>query len=88
MICPEGVNITETVTQSLQGAENATISMTNKDYFHLAIESMNQNVKGGFSYKAEWDSTPGNPGTKLTSKVGSESVVITRPDGPMYLNQF
>ena len=44
---------------------------------------MNQNVKGGFSYKAEWDSTPGNPGNKTaTSKVGSESVVITRPDGP------
>ena len=44
---------------------------------------MNQNVKGGFSYKAQWDSTPGNPGNKTaTSKVGSESVVITRPDGP------
>jgi len=44
---------------------------------------MNQNVKGGFSYKAEWDNTPGNPGNKTaTSKVGSESVVITRPDGP------
>ena len=44
---------------------------------------MNQNVKGGFSYKAEWDNTPGNSGNKTaTSKVGSESVVITRPDGP------
>ena len=60
--------------------------MTNKKItftFKKAIESMNQNVKGGFSYKAEWDSTPGNPGNKTaTSKVGSESVVITRPDGP------
>lgn len=85
---PEGVNITEIATQSLQanGAEVATISMTNKKItftFKKAIESMNQNVKGGFSYKAEWDSTPGNPGNKTaTSKVGSESVIITRPDGP------
>ena len=85
---PEGVNITEIATQSLQanGAEVATISMTNKKItftFKKAIESMNHNVKGAFSYKAEWDSTPGNPGNKTaTSKVGSESVVITRPDGP------
>ena len=85
---PEGVNITEVATQSLQanGAEVATISITNKKItftFKKAIESMNQNVKGGFSYKAEWDNTPGNPGNKTaTSKVGSESVVITRPDGP------
>lgn len=85
---PEGVNITEVATQSLQanGAEVATISMTNKKItftFKKAIESMNQNVKGGFSYKAEWDNTPGNPGNKTaTSKVGSESVIITRPDGP------
>ena len=85
---PEGVNITEIATQSLQanGAEVATISMTNKKItftFKKAIESMNQNVKGGFQYKAEWDNTPGNPGNKTaTSKVGSESVVITRPDGP------
>ena len=85
---PEGVNITEIATQSLQanGAEVATISMTNKKItftFKKAIESMNQNVKGGFSYKAEWDNTPGNPGNKTaTSNVGSESVVITRPDGP------
>ena len=85
---PEGVNITEIATQSLQanGAEVATISMTNKKItftFKKAIESMNQNVKGGFSYKAEWDNTPGNSGNKTaTSKVGSESVVITRPDGP------
>ncbi|MFS9026865.1 Spy0128 family protein [Streptococcus sp. OMI870] len=85
---PEGVNITEVATQSLQanGAEVATISMTNKKItftFKKAIESMNQNVKGRFSYKAEWDNTPGNPGNKTaTSKVGSESVVITRPDGP------
>ena len=60
--------------------------MTNKKItftFKKAIESMNQNVKGGFSYKAEWDNTPGNSGNKTaTSKVGSESVVITRPDGP------
>ena len=85
---PEGVNITEIATQSLQanGAQVATISMTNKKItftFKKAIESMNENVKGGFSYKAEWDSTPGNPGNKTaTSKVGSESVIITRPDGP------
>ena len=85
---PEGVNITEVATQSLQanGAEVATITTTNKKItftFKKAIESMNQNVKGGFSYKAEWDNTPGNPGNKTaTSKVGSESVVITRPDGP------
>ncbi|MBF1709038.1 MAG: Cna B-type domain-containing protein [Streptococcus sp.] len=85
---PEGVNITEIATQSLQanGAEVATVSMTGKEItftFKKAIESMNQNVKGGFSYKAEWDNTPGNPGNKTaTSKVGSESVVITRPDGP------
>ena len=85
---PEGVNITEIATQSLQanGAEVATVSMTNKKItftFKKAIESMNQNVKGGFSYKAEWDNTPGNSGNKTaTSKVGSESVVITRPDGP------
>ena len=85
---PEGVNITEVATQSLQanGAEVATISMTNKKItftFKKAIESINQNVKGGFSYKAEWDNTPGNPGNKTaTSKVGSESVVITRPNGP------
>ena len=85
---PEGVNITEIATQSLQanGAEVATISMTNKKItftFKKAIESMNQNVKGGFQYKAEWDNTPGNPGNKTaTSKVGSESVIITRPDGP------
>ena len=85
---PEGVNISEIATQSLQanGAEVASVSMTNKKItftFKKAIESMNQNVKGGFSYKAEWDNTPGNPGNKTaTSKVGSESVVITRPDGP------
>ena len=85
---PEGINITKIATQSLQanGAEVATISMTNKKItftFKKAIESMNQNVKGGFSYRAVWDSTPGNPGNKTaTSKVGSESVVITRPDGP------
>ena len=85
---PEGVNITEIATQSLQanGAEVATVSMTGKKItftFKKAIESMNQNVKGGFSYKAEWDNTPGNPGNKTaTSKVGSESVIITRPDGP------
>ena len=85
---PEGVNITEIATQSLQanGAEVATITMTSKKItftFKKAIEAMNQNVKGGFSYKAEWDNTPGNPGNKTaTSKVGSESVVITRPDGP------
>ena len=85
---PEGVNITKIATQSLQanGAEVATITMTNKKItftFKKAIESMNQNVKGGFSYKAEWDNTPGNPGNKTaTSRVGSESVVITRPDGP------
>ena len=85
---PEGVNVTEIATQSLQanGAEVATITMTNKKItftFKKAIEAMNQNVKGGFSYKAEWDSTPGNPGNKTaTSKVGSESVIITRPDGP------
>ena len=85
---PEGVNITEIATQSLQanGAEVATVSMTGKKItftFKKAIEAMNENVKGGFSYKAEWDSTPGNPGNKTaTSKVGSESVVITRPDGP------
>ena len=84
---PEGVNITEIATQSLQanGAEVATVSMTGKKItftFKKAIESMNQNVKGGFSYKAEWDNTPGNPGNKTaTSKVGSESVIITRPDG-------
>ena len=63
---PEGVNITEIATQSLQanGAEVATITMTNKKItftFKKAIEAMNQNVKGGFSYKAEWDNTPGNP---------------------------
>ena len=85
---PEGVNIIEIATQSLQanGAEVATVSMTGKKItftFKKAIESMNQNVKGGFSYNAEWDNTPGNPGNKTaTSKVGSESVVITRPDGP------
>ena len=85
---PEGVNISEIATQSLQanGAEVATVSMTGKKItftFKKAIESMNQNVKGGFSYRAEWDNTPGNPGNKTaTSKVGSESVVITRPDGP------
>ena len=85
---PEGVNITEIATQSLQanGAEVATVSMSGKKItftFKKAIESMNQNVKGGFSYKAEWDNTPGNPGNKTaTSKVGSESVIITRPDGP------
>ena len=85
---PEGVNISEIATQSLQanGAEVASVSMTNKKItftFKKAIESMNQNVKGGFSYKAEWDNTPGNPGNKTaTSNVGSESVVITRPDGP------
>ena len=85
---PDGVNITEIATQSLQanGAEVATVSMTGKKItftFKKAIESMNQNVKGGFSYKAEWDNTPGNPGNKTaTSKVGSESVIITRPDGP------
>ena len=85
---PEGLNITELATQSLQanGAEVATLSMTNKKItftFKKAIESMNQNVKGGFQYRAVWDSTPGNPGNKTaTSKVGSESVVITRPDGP------
>ena len=85
---PEGVNITKIATQSLQanGAEVATVSMTGKKItftFKKAIESMNQNVKGGFSYKAEWDNTPGNPGNKTaTSKVGSESVIITRPDGP------
>ena len=85
---PEGVNITKIATQSLQanGAEVATVSMTGKKItftFKKAIESMNQNVKGGFSYNAEWDNTPGNPGNKTaTSKVGSESVVITRPDGP------
>ena len=66
---PEGVNITEIATQSLQanGAEVATVSMTGKKItftFKKAIESMNQNVKGGFSYKAEWDNTPGNPGNK------------------------
>ena len=85
---PEGLNITELATQSLQanGAEVATLSMTNKKItftFKKAIESMNQNVKGGFQYRAVWDSTPGNPGNKTaTSKVGSESVIITRPDGP------
>ncbi|MBS5045746.1 MAG: Cna B-type domain-containing protein [Streptococcus parasanguinis] len=85
---PEGLNITEVATQSLQanGAEVATISMTNKKItftFKKAIESMNENVKGGFSYNAVWDNTPGNPGNKTaTSKVGSESVIITRPDGP------
>ena len=85
---PEGVNITQIATQSLQanGAEVATVSMSGKKItftFKKAIESMNQNVKGGFSYRAEWDNTPGNPGNKTaTSKVGSESVVITRPDGP------
>ena len=85
---PEGLNITELATQSLQanGAEVATISMTNKKItftFKKAIESMNENVKGGFQYRAVWDSTPGNPGNKTaTSKVGSESVIITRPDGP------
>ena len=85
---PEGVNITKVATQSLQanGAEVATISMTNKKItftFKKAIEAMNQNVKGGFQYRAVWDSTPGNPGNKTaTSKVGSESVIITRPDGP------
>ena len=85
---PEGVNITKLATESLQanGAEVATLSMTDKKItftFKKAIESMNQNVKGGFSYKAEWDNTPGNPGNKTaTSNVGSESVVITRPDGP------
>ena len=85
---PEGVNISEIATQSLQanGAEVASVSMTNKKItftFKKAIESMNQNVKGGFSYQAVWDNTPGNPGNKTaTSKVGSESVVITRPDGP------
>ena len=85
---PEGLNITELATQSLQanGAEVATLSMTNKKItftFKKAIESMNENVKGGFQYRAVWDSTPGNPGNKTaTSKVGSESVIITRPDGP------
>ena len=85
---PEGVNISEVATQSLQanGAEVATITMTNKKItftFKKAIESMNENVKGGFQYKAEWDNKPGNPGNKTaTSRVGSESVVITRPDGP------
>ena len=85
---PEGVNITEVATQSLQanGAEVATITMTGKKItftFKKAIESMNENVKGGFQYKAEWDNKPGNPGNKTaTARVGSESVVITRPDGP------
>ena len=85
---PEGLNITELATQSLQanGAEVATLSMTNKKItftFKKAIEAMNQNVKGGFQYRAVWDSTPENPGNKTaTSKVGSESVIITRPDGP------
>lgn len=85
---PEGVNITEVATQSLQanGAEVATITMTDKKItftFKKAIESMNENVKGGFQYKAEWDNKPGNPGNKTaTARVGSESVVITRPDGP------
>ena len=85
---PEGVNITDVATQSLQanGAEVATITMTGKKItftFKKAIESMNENVKGGFQYKAEWDNKPGNPGNKTaTARVGSESVVITRPDGP------
>ena len=85
---PEGVNISEVATQSLQanGAEVATVSMTGKKItftFKKAIESMNENVKGGFQYKAEWDNKPGNPGNKTaTARVGSESVVITRPDGP------
>ena len=49
---------------------------------------MNQNVNGGFSYKAEWDNTPGNPGNKTaTSKVGPESVVITVLTVLAYLNQ-
>ena len=44
---PEGLNITELATQSLQanGAEVATLSMTNKKItftFKKAIESMNQ----------------------------------------------
>ena len=69
---PEGINITEIATQSLQanGAEVATVSMTGKKItftFKKAIESMNQNVKGGFSYKAEWDNTPGNPGNKTAT---------------------
>ncbi len=38
-------------------------------------------IKGGFSYKAEWDSTPGNPVKTATSKVGS-SPLSSRPDGP------
>ena len=57
---PEGVNITKLATESLQanGAEVATLSMTDKKItftFKKAIESMNQNVKGGFSYQAVWD---------------------------------
>ena len=84
---PEGVNFTQVATQSLQanGAEIATISMTNKKItftFKKAIESMNENVKGGFSYKVTWDNTPGNPGNKTANaRVGSESVIITRPEG-------
>ena len=84
---PEGTNITEVPIQSLQanGAEIATITMTNKKItftFKKAIESMNKNVKGGFQYRVEWDNKPGNPGNKTaTARVGSESVIITRPEG-------
>ena len=84
---PEGTNFTEVATQSLQanGAEVATVSMSGKKItftFKKAIESMPKNVKGGFSYKVEWDNTPGNPGNKTaTARVGSESVIITRPEG-------
>ena len=84
---PEGTNITEVPIQSLQanGAEIATITMTNKKItftFKKAIESMNKNVKGGFQYRVEWDNKPGNPGNKTANaRVGSESVIITRPEG-------
>ena len=65
--------------------------MTNKKItftFKKAIESMNQNVKGGFSYKAEWDSTPGNPNKTATSKVGSNPLSSHVLMVLAYLNQF
>ena len=85
---PAGVKFTEIASPSLSvnGAVVANVAMTESTItftFTDAINAMNENVKGGFSFKAvvsRKDET--HTDKEVAIKVGTETAIVTRPDGP------
>ena len=85
---PAGVKFTEIASPSLSvnGAVVANVAMTESTItftFTDAINAMNENVKGGFSFKAVVSPvSETNTDKEVTMKVGTETKVVTRPNGP------